>query len=103
MANISFLGGHPTILTMSTYRSTLLMKGKTSREKSNNDITRRNERASKQAERRYLREVSEVLCTINVLCWRVTIYISYVTSYQPAISLTAMLDEGQQAKCSCTI
>ena len=50
------------------YRPTLLVKGETSCEKSNNDITRRNERVFKQTEMRYYREVSEVLCTINVLC-----------------------------------
>jgi hypothetical protein len=48
-----------------TYRPTLLIKGETSREQSNKDLTRRNGQASMRTERRYLREVSDVLCTIN--------------------------------------
>ena len=39
------------------YRPTLLMKGKASREKSNNYIKRIDELSSKLTERRYLREV----------------------------------------------
>ena len=39
-------------------RPTLLMKDEASRDKSYNHITRRNERASKRTERRYVREVS---------------------------------------------
>jgi hypothetical protein len=48
-------------------------------------------------ERRYLREVSEVLCTIILMKqFRIAI------SYQPEISLIAMRDEGQEAEYVCT-
>jgi hypothetical protein len=46
------------------YLPTLLMKGEANHKKSHDDTTPRNNRASKRTEKRYLREVAEVLCSI---------------------------------------